>query len=186
MTASGFIAGTPQFMSPEQANGEPVDHRSDLFSLGSVIYTMIAGRPPFRAESSIAVLRRIADHRPRRLQEITQSIPLWLEAIVAKLHEKVVDSRFQSASELASLLSKAAMHLEAPHQFVLPPSIQRIMNDWKGKLYRERVQGYFSTGAFWKRLEVVFEQNRSDFPGSFDCFRMRLNDKKLSQRIPNR
>ena len=59
LTQSGVVAGTPQYMSPEQARGEPVDHRSDLFSLGSVIYFMCAGHAPFRASSTPAVLRRV-------------------------------------------------------------------------------------------------------------------------------
>jgi serine/threonine protein kinase len=75
MTRSGVIAGTPQFMSPEQARGEAVDHRSDLFSLGSVLYTMCAGRPPFRAETTMGLLRRIIDVDPRPLPEVNADIP---------------------------------------------------------------------------------------------------------------
>ena len=61
MTASGVIAGTPPYMSPEQARGETAECRSDLFSLGSVIYAMATGRPPFRGESPLAVLRQISN-----------------------------------------------------------------------------------------------------------------------------
>ena len=60
-TQSGVIAGTPQYMAPEQARGEAVDARADLFSLGSVLYAMCTGHPPFRAETTLAVLRRICD-----------------------------------------------------------------------------------------------------------------------------
>ncbi|MCA9082478.1 MAG: protein kinase, partial [Planctomycetaceae bacterium] len=62
LTRSGVIAGTPQYMSPEQAKGEGIDHRSDLFSLGSVMYTMATGHPPFRAETPYGILRRITDN----------------------------------------------------------------------------------------------------------------------------
>src|SRR5205085_3795616 len=57
LTQSGVLAGTPQYMAPEQARGEPLDHRADLFSLGSVLYACCAGRPPFRAGTTLAVLR---------------------------------------------------------------------------------------------------------------------------------
>ena len=64
LTDAGLVAGTPHFMSPEQALGRPVDARSDLFSLGAVLYTLAAGQPPFEADSSVAVLRRVADDAP--------------------------------------------------------------------------------------------------------------------------
>src|SRR5262249_2494087 len=81
LTHSGIIAGTPAYMSPEQANGVRVDHRSDLFSLGSVLYTLCAGHAPFRAETTMAVLKRVCEETPRPLREINPEIPDWLEAI---------------------------------------------------------------------------------------------------------
>src|SRR5436190_8743580 len=82
-TRTGIIAGTPQYMSPEQARGDALDTRSDLFSVGSVMYAMCAGRPPFRAETPYGILRRITDDTPRPLREINPDIPDWLEAIIA-------------------------------------------------------------------------------------------------------
>ena len=75
VTQSGMIAGTPQYMSPEQAQDYPIDHRSDLFSLGSVMYAMCAGRPPFRGNNTVAVLRRLCEDPPRPIQEINPEIP---------------------------------------------------------------------------------------------------------------
>src|SRR4029079_16032921 len=65
LTRTGVIAGTPQYMSPEQARGEVVDSRSDLFSLGSVMYAMCTGHPPFRSETSYGMLQRICEGQPR-------------------------------------------------------------------------------------------------------------------------
>ena len=88
LTQSGVIAGTPQYMAPEQARGEPVDARSDLFALGAVLYAMAGGRPPFRADSAMAVLKRVCDDRHRSIRELNPDIPDWLEAIIDRLLAK--------------------------------------------------------------------------------------------------
>src|SRR5262249_44614714 len=64
LTRAGVVAGTPEYMAPEQARGEQVDHRADLFSLGSVLYACCTGRPPFRGATPLAVLRRVTDETP--------------------------------------------------------------------------------------------------------------------------
>src|SRR5262249_37585576 len=76
ITQSGTVAGTPMYMSPEQAEGLPIDHRSDLFSLGTVLYTMCTGRTPFRASGTHAVLKRVIDASPRPIREITTRYPI--------------------------------------------------------------------------------------------------------------
>lgn len=120
MSQSGVVAGTPMFMSPEQARGESLDARSDLFSLGSVIYTMCAGRPPFRAESAMAVLKRVCDEEPRSIREINPEVPIWMEDVVHKLHAKRPDDRFQSAVEVADLLANYLSQLEQQGTVVAP------------------------------------------------------------------
>jgi serine/threonine-protein kinase len=123
LTRTGVIAGTPQYMSPEQARGEAVDHRSDLFSLGSVMYAMCTGRVPFRAETSYGILRRITDTEPRPIREINPGIPEWLVTIVAKLHAKDPAGRFASADELAKLLEQCLAHVQQPTAVPLPDAI---------------------------------------------------------------
>jgi serine/threonine protein kinase len=105
LTQSGAVMGTPAYMAPEQARGERTDHRADLFSLGSVLYSMVTGRPPFRAETTFAVMKRVAEDTPRSIPEIIPEAPDWLCDIIAKLMEKERDDRIQTAREVAELLA---------------------------------------------------------------------------------
>src|SRR5262249_30816777 len=112
LTRSGVIAGTPAYMSPEQAGGERVDPRSDLFSLGSVLYALCTGHPPFRANTAMAVLKRVCDDTPRPIREINPEIPEWLCAVVARLQAKDPGQRYESAAEVAALLSRRLAQLQ--------------------------------------------------------------------------
>jgi WD40 repeat protein/serine/threonine protein kinase len=115
LTQSGMIAGTPQYMSPEQAEGKPVDQRTDLFSLGSVLYAMCTGHPPFRAPSTIAVLKRVCEDAPRPpIREANPEIPDWLEAAITRLHAKDPAKRFRTATEVAELLGQRLAQLQQP------------------------------------------------------------------------
>jgi serine/threonine protein kinase len=128
LTRTGVIAGTPQFMSPEQARGESVDARSDLFSFGSVLYAMSTGRPPFRAETSFGVLRRITDTEARPIREINATLPDWLATIVDRLLAKQPSDRFGSAAEVAGLLEACLSHVQQPTVVPLPETIARLQS----------------------------------------------------------
>jgi serine/threonine protein kinase len=120
ITRTGMIAGTPQYMSPEQVRGGSVDARSDLFGLGCVLYAMCTGRPPFRADSSYAILRMITDDEPRSIREINPDIPEWLCKIIRKLMAKSAVDRFESAFAVATLLEQCLAHVHAPTRNLLP------------------------------------------------------------------
>jgi uncharacterized protein (TIGR03067 family) len=121
VSQSGVIAGTPQYMSPEQADGRSVDHRSDLFSLGSVLYTMCTGRPPFRAAGAVATLKRVCEDTPRPIRELNPDLPDWLGDIIARLHAKAPADRFQSAQNVADVLEQHLAHVQQPGQVSVPP-----------------------------------------------------------------
>jgi serine/threonine protein kinase len=120
LTRTGFHPGTPQYMSPEQASGQSVDARSDLFSLGSMLYTMCAGRPPFRAESSLSVMRRIAESEPTPIRDINPDIPEWMCEVIRKLMTKSAHDRLSSAAEVRDLLEACLSHVQQPHANSLP------------------------------------------------------------------
>jgi eukaryotic-like serine/threonine-protein kinase len=112
LTSSGLIAGTPMYMAPEQARGEVLDHRADLFSLGSVLYQMASGRPPFRAANTVAVLKRVCEDTPRPLNDVIPGIPGWLETIIFRLLEKERGDRYETAQEVANLLARCESELQ--------------------------------------------------------------------------
>jgi hypothetical protein len=112
LTQSGLIAGTPLYMAPEQAGGEAIDQRADQFSLGSVLYVMCSGRPPFRASTTLGVLKRVAEDTPRPIREIIPEVPNWLCALIARLHAKRPEDRFASAKEVADLLTRHLAKLQ--------------------------------------------------------------------------
>ena len=157
MTRSGVIAGTPQYMSPEQARGDSIDHRSDLFSLGSVIYTMCTGHPPFRAETTFGILRRITDATPRPIREINSETPGWLCRLVEKLHAKSTAERFQSANEVATLLQGCLAHVQTADS-PLPLELQPTQRPrWKNGLLASAglaAVGLLLASNFWTQKAV--------------------------------
>jgi serine/threonine protein kinase len=121
ITQHGMIAGTPRYMSPEQARGESVDQKSDLFSLGSVLYTLCTGRPPFRASTTLGVMRRICEEMPTPILELNSDIPKWLAATIDRLMAKQREDRFGSAHEVQMLLESFLSHVQQPTVAELPP-----------------------------------------------------------------
>lgn len=112
LTHTGVVAGTPHYMSPEQANGDQVDYRSDLFSLGAVLYFVATGHPPFRAERAMGVLHRIchSDHRP--VWQVNAEIPDELSTTIDRLLAKKPSRRFASAETLQQALSQQLEKLQ--------------------------------------------------------------------------
>ena len=123
LTVTGLLAGTPHYMSPEQALGKPLDARSDLFALGAVLFTMATGSPPFRAETSHAVLRMVTDVEPADVRLANPDMPPWLAAIIGRLLAKDPTARFSSATEVAGMLEACLAHVNDPLAIPLPPEV---------------------------------------------------------------
>jgi serine/threonine-protein kinase len=101
-TQTGAILGSPRYMSPEQVTGQPADRRSDIFSLGVVLYELAAGEPPFTAPTVTQLMHQIATATPRPPSASNPAVPAMLDLIVARALQKQPAERYQSAAELAS------------------------------------------------------------------------------------
>ena len=111
---TGGPVGTPLYMSPEQAEGKAIDWRTDLWSLGVVLYESLAGMAPFQGESGWAVLRAIAEENPKPLREIRPDAPVEVDRIVSRALKKDLSRRYQSAAEMARDLSEVLAQLSGP------------------------------------------------------------------------
>lgn len=146
LSQSGMVVGTPMFMAPEQARGDAFDHRSDLYSLGSVLYVMVSGRPPFRASCVLSVLKRVVEEDPRPIREIIPETPQWLCDIISKLHQKKPEMRFNSAEEVAVILEKCLKDTQAG--IAVQPPVPHIP-------LRSRRRSAFATIGFVASAAIV-------------------------------
>jgi serine/threonine protein kinase len=105
-TQSGTMMGSPKYMSPEQVGGHPVDLRSDIFSLGSVLYEMVTGRPPFVGENLGVLLTAILRETPAPMEQLRAGVPPALEQVVARAMHKNPRQRYQDAEEMARDLAQ--------------------------------------------------------------------------------
>ena len=105
-TQSGTMMGSPKYMSPEQVGGHPVDHRSDVFSLGVLLYEMLAGQPAFGAENLGALLNAIMRSAPPPLAELRPDVPPSVEMVIARAMQKNPNERYQDANEMARDLAQ--------------------------------------------------------------------------------
>jgi TolB-like protein/tetratricopeptide (TPR) repeat protein len=132
-TAPGTVMGTVGYMSPEQVRGLPVDHRSDIFSFGAILYEMLSGRRAFKKDTAGDTMASILRDEPAELSGSGRPIPVTLDHIVRHCLEKDRDSRFQSARDIAFALSEASgatSAITSGSQIVAPAQAPRKGRNW--------------------------------------------------------
>jgi len=129
-TSPGVVMGTAGYMSPEQVRGQPVDHRSDIFSFGSVLYEMLSGRRAFQASSAVETMNAILREEPPEISSVKLDVPAGLERVVRHCLEKGPDERYQSARDLAfqleALSSPTTGSAVAPSVFAVKARARRF------------------------------------------------------------
>jgi len=107
MTQTAQVIGTAQYLSPEQARGERVDARSDLYSTGCLLYELLTGRPPFTGDSPVAIAYQHVKEEPLPPSQVDPEVPAWADAIVLKAMQKDPGDRYQSAGEMRNDIQRA-------------------------------------------------------------------------------
>jgi serine/threonine protein kinase/tetratricopeptide (TPR) repeat protein len=175
LTKTGSTLGTIGYMSPEQVQGEGVDHRSDLFSLGVVLYELIAKQNPFKRDSEAATLKAVIDHVPEPLARFKRDVPELLGSIVTKMLEKNPAHRYQSAAGVISDLKRLMpvsgstisshavkkswipMRIALPAVVVLLVVAVLVLKPWKLEIWPEQ-----QAVAAENRLAIMYFDNLTD------------------------
>lgn len=133
LTQVGSIIGTPEYMSPEQADGLEVDGRGDLYSLAVVTYEALTGRAPFKADNPIILIRKIIDEIPLNPRKLNSDVPKWLDEIIMKCLEKNPDNRIQNGQALADSIREHKIIIGEKTKSDLAATLEILKDSDNGK-----------------------------------------------------
>jgi serine/threonine protein kinase len=168
VTSAGVVVGTPDYMSPEQARGEDVDERSDVFSVAAVFYFMVTGRKPFESSDVHSTLRNVINEDPAPITP--QEAPAPLARVIFKAMRKAVSHRYQHCTELGADLGKVQRHFQAQTQslaFGLHAEFQRLRSLADG-VQRLRVQIGLDPSPAVAAVAAALPQRFPELCGSMD------------------
>ena len=155
LTKTGASMGTLAYMSPEQVKGQEVDHRSDIWSFGVILYEMLTGKLPFQAEQELALLYAIANEKPAPFSRLVSSIPIELERLVEKAMQKEATKRFGSMRELHEALMGIPLKTPRPKAPTFSDEGSEIHSlTTKGRSYLERQEYNDAIARFKAVLEI--------------------------------
>jgi serine/threonine-protein kinase len=155
VTQEGMTMGTVTYMSPEQTRGEIVDHRTDIWSLGVVLYEILTGQLPFRGEHEQAIVYSILNEKPKPITDLRSEIPMSIEHVVSKALEKNPDKRYQQVEELLD-------DLQSISAGIVPEEIKTRMR--KAKL-QKRKRAILYAGEKVRPLdwlEIAYQEHMQD------------------------
>lgn len=164
LTRAGVLTGTPHFMSPEQARGKVVDQRSDLFSLGSVLFAMATGVPPVDLELGSETIERIASEAMPSLDSVSEmEYPIWLVALIRWLHQPDPAQRPGSVHEVARIMEQCLAHCRQPNKTPVPKELLRQpAGEWWGSTKLSRAaMTWTAVGGILAALGVALGLNPS-------------------------
>ncbi|MBV8667478.1 MAG: CHASE2 domain-containing protein [Burkholderiaceae bacterium] len=168
-TKTGVILGTPSYMSPEQVAGEKIDGRSDLFSLGVMLFQMLTGELPFQADSIARLMYQIANQAAPSIRELRPELPESLAVIVVKAMNKAADERYQDGEKFAADLRAAmaqAQQVPAASPPAAPPSQSSVTGSMAAEDAYAKTTRVDSTSAFEKTVQMPTPNQSSEGAGS--------------------
>jgi tetratricopeptide (TPR) repeat protein len=152
ITAEGRMVGTVPYMSPEQVQGKPADHRSDIFSFGTVLYEMVTGQRPFSGDSSAEVISSILRDTPTAVTDLKAELPRHLGRIIRRCNEKDPMRRYQTALDLSNDLRDLKREIDSGELAVPTAAITKLVSEGRKKVHRTPLVGREGELAELRRL----------------------------------
>ncbi len=182
LTRAGEVIGTPEFMSPEQASGAKVDGRSDLFSLGIVIYQCLAGRVPFKGDTHLSTIFQITRDPLPNILNFNKDLPGWITPFLEKCLEKSPEKRIQTGGELAQMLRQQSIDGDLPKE---EPSKQgSFQNNETDELVSPKTYAADDIEGIIEDAEKLFDNNK--FKKARSLFEKALEIRPDDQYVKNK